>query len=273
MDDHTPSDPHSHYSAFLDSRPESLELDALSLILSLCRRYPKLKFHIVHLSASSALPVVRQARSEGVSNLTVETCFHYLTLKAEEIPENATQFKCCPPIRDEKNRKLLLEAVVDGTIDFVVSDHSPCIPELKKGDFMSAWGGISGLGLGLQLLWTELGGKVELGRIVTWLGSTQAKQVGLLGQKGEIKVGAQADFVIFNPNAERTISQVSSTSSHSSLESSEELTLCQDSLQFKNKISPYVGKTLKGVVESTWIRGQKVWDGHNIVKESSGQLL
>lgn len=225
MDDHTPSDPHSHYSAFLDSRPESLELDALSLILSLCRRYPKLKFHIVHLSASSALPIIRQARSDGVSNLTVETCFHYLTLKAEEIPENATQFKCCPPIRDEKNRKLLLEAVVDGTIDFVVSDHSPCIPELKKGDFMSAWGGISGLGLGLQLLWTELGGKVELGRIVTWLGSTQAKQVGLLGQKGEIKVGAQADFVIFNRNAERTIGQVSPMSSHSSLESSEELTL------------------------------------------------
>lgn len=129
------------------------------------------------------------------------------------------------------------------------------------------------MGLGLQLLWTDLGRKVELGRIVTWLGSTQAKQVGLLGQKGEIKVGAQADFVIFNPNAERTINQVSATPSRSSLEPSEELILYQDSLQFKNKISPYVGKTLKGVVESTWIRGQKVWDGHKIVKESSGQLL
>jgi allantoinase len=144
-------------------------------------------------------------------NLTVETCFHYLCLSAEDILPNQTQYKCCPPIRDEANRKALQSAVLDGTIDYVVSDHSPCVPELKKGDFMSAWGGVSGLGLGLSLLWTELGEKMGITRVVELLGTCQARQLELEGTKGTLVEGADADFVIFDPMAEVTVTQVSST--------------------------------------------------------------
>jgi len=198
-----------HYSTFLDSRPESLETDALSVVLRIARRYPSLRFHIVHLSASSALPMIRSARADGVNNLTVETCFHYLTLSSETIEANATAYKCCPPIRSDGNRQKLIEAVEEGLIDYIVSDHSPCIPELKAGDFMSAWGGVSGLGLGLSLVHNEMGDRIGLGRIVQLLGDVQAKQVGLEAKKGALKEGMDADFVIFDPEETRSVSLVS----------------------------------------------------------------
>lgn len=154
--------------------------------------------------------MLRQARADGVRNLTIETCFHYLTLSSEEIQPNATQYKCCPPIRTEDNRRKLMQAVADGLIDFVVSDHSPCVPELKAGDFMSAWGGVSGLGLGLSLLYTEMGQTLGLGKIVELMGSRQARQVGLDHRKGGLKAGLDADFVVFDPNESRTVSLVSS---------------------------------------------------------------
>ncbi|OCF40929.1 allantoinase [Kwoniella heveanensis CBS 569] len=248
-------DPKS-YSTFLDSRPEEWELSALELILKFAKSYPQLRFHIVHLSAASALPAIRQARADGIKNLTVETCFHYLCLKAEDIPDNATQFKCCPPIRDEKNRQALLKAVLDGEIDYVVSDHSPCVPELKKGDFLEAWGGVSGLGLGFSLLYTELGEKAGLSRVVDWMGARQAEQVGIKGQKGELRVGAKADFVVFDP------------------EKRFEVTL--DNLLFKNKVSPYLGKQLKGLVEKTYLSGKLVWDvskGQGGAALSTGSLI
>ncbi|WWD22115.1 allantoinase [Kwoniella shandongensis] len=242
----------SHYRTFVDSRPPAWEISALELVLKIARQYPQLRFHIVHLSAAGAVPLIRKARADGVTNLTVETCFHYLCLKAEDIPHNATQFKCCPPIRDEANRKQLIDALLDGTIDYVVSDHSPCVPELKKGDFLTAWGGVSGLGLGLSLLWTELGEKVGLSRVVTWLAEAQARQVGLEGKKGVLAVGAAADYVVFDPAAKFEVSQ--------------------DSLRFKNKVSPYVGMTLRGVVEQTYLGGQLAWDGTQALK-STGILL
>lgn len=258
---HTHEHPES-YSTFLASRPPSLELDALALILSLARKYPALRFHIVHLSAADALPLIRAARAgtDGgapVTNLTVETCFHYLTLSSEAIPDNATSYKCCPPIRSEANRRLLRAAVEDGTIDYVVSDHSPCTPELKKGDFMSAWGGVSGLGFGLPLLWTEFGGDVPLPRIVHWLSSAQAGQVGLAGRKGAIVPGADADFAVFDPAASVEITR--------------------DDLLFRNKQSAYIGKTLKGRVEKTYLRGEVVWDASDatgsLAAPTKGQLL
>jgi allantoinase len=203
----TKEDP-KEYSTFLNSRPAQLELDALELILKMCKSYPNIRFHIVHLSAAEAVPRIKSAREQGISNLTVETCYHYLTLSSEDIPANATQYKCCPPIRSEANRKQICQALLDGVIDYVVSDHSPCIPELKKGDFMSAWGGVSGLGLGLSLLWTEFGGKVDIGRIMSWVSTIQAQQVGLQGQKGSIAKGMDADLVIFDPAAEYVVDQV-----------------------------------------------------------------
>lgn len=197
------------YSTFLESRPAQLELDALELILQMCRSYPNIRFHIVHLSAAEAVPRIKAARASGIRNLTVETCYHYLTLSSEDVPENATQYKCCPPIRSEANRKQICQALLDGIIDYVVSDHSPCIPELKKGDFMSAWGGVSGLGLGLSLLWTEFGGKEDIGKIMSWVSTVQAKQVGLEGSKGSIAVGMDADLVVFDPEGSYTVDKVS----------------------------------------------------------------
>ncbi|WVN86610.1 allantoinase [Cryptococcus depauperatus CBS 7841] len=235
----------SHYDTFLHSRPPSLEISALRLILRIARLYPSLRFHIVHLSTALAIPLIKEARADGLANLTVETCFHYLCLREEDILINATQFKCCPPIRDEANRQALLGALLDGTIDYVVSDHSPCVPELKKGNFMDAWGGVSGLGLGLSLLWTELADRVSLGKVVDWMGRLQAEQVGLQGKKCVLKRGAAADFVVFDPEQEF------------------EVTL--DTLRFKNKVSPYLGKTLKGKVEQTYLGGRLVWDGNDMV--------
>ncbi|RXK35339.1 allantoinase [Tremella mesenterica] len=252
--EHTHADP-SRYSTFLASRPPELELSALEVILRVARSYPQLRFHIVHLSAADALPRIRQARASGIQNLTVETCFHYLTLRSDDIPPLATQYKCCPPIRSEENRQRLLQGVVDGTIDYIVSDHSPCTPELKKGDFMSAWGGVSGLGLGLPLLWTELGDKVDLPRVVSWLSSKQSAQVGLAGSKGSLEVGADADFVVFDPEANTLIQE--------------------KNLIFRNKVSPYLGRQLRGKVLSTHIRGEIAYSSDQVSfsQDTLGRLL
>ncbi|KIR26203.1 allantoinase [Cryptococcus deuterogattii LA55] len=255
----TSTDP-SEYATFLESRPQQWEISALQLILRIARSYPDLRFHIVHLSASDAVPLLQSALlgngdTGPLKNLTVETCFHYLCLQDTDIPPNATQFKCCPPIRDESNRLKLIDALLDGTIQYVVSDHSPCVPELKKGDFISAWGGVSGLGLGLSLLWTELGvgGRVELGQIVEWMGRVQAKQVGLQGKKGVLQKGAAADFVVFDPNAKFEVTP--------------------ETLRFKNKVSPYIGKTLTGVVEKTYLGGKLVWDNGKESNETLGRFV
>ncbi|KAG6865367.1 hypothetical protein C0991_003144 [Blastosporella zonata] len=200
------------YSTFLDSRPQKLETDAISLITSLQEKYPSLRCHIVHLSASSALPLIRAARSAGL-DLTVETCFHYLCLSAAEIPDGHPEFKCCPPVRDAPNQDLLWNGLKEGLIDCIVSDHSPCVAELKKleaGDIMGAWGGISTLGLGLSLLWTEAQRRdVTIGQIVEWMSLKSAEHAGLGHLKGQLKVGLDGDFVIWDPDASFTVTSES----------------------------------------------------------------
>ena len=201
-----------HYSTFLASRPQKLETKAISLLIELQKAFPTLRCHIVHLSAASALPMIREARSMGV-RLTVETCFHYLCLSAEDIPDGHAEFKCCPPVRDTSNRDLLWDALIDGSIDCVVSDHSPCTLELKSletGDIMAAWGGISTLGLGLSLLWTE-GRKrgVKMGQIVDWMSSKTAEHAGLQRSKGSLKVGCDGDLVLWDEEAEFEVSLLS----------------------------------------------------------------
>ena len=193
------------YSTFLASRPQQLEVDAIDLINKLHERHPSLRLHIVHLSAAEALPLVRAAKKQGLP-LTVETCFHYLTLCADHIPNGHPEFKCCPPVREGSNQEALWQALLDGSIDCVVSDHSPCVASLKKieeGDIMSAWGGISTLGLGLSLLWTE--GKkrgVTVGQLVDWLCVRTARHAGLHDRKGRLQVGYDADIVVWNPDAQ-----------------------------------------------------------------------
>ncbi|THV06823.1 allantoinase [Dendrothele bispora CBS 962.96] len=236
------SDP-TLYATFLESRPEKLEADAISLITKLQATYPSLRCHIVHLSAASALPIIRAARVRGLK-LTVETCFHYLCLQADDIPNGHPEFKCCPPIRKANNRELVWNALRDGTIECVVSDHSPCVQELKKlddGDIMSAWGGISTLGLGLSLLWTEgLQRGVTIGDISNWTSWKTAEHAGLSDRKGKLEVGYDGDFLIWDPNAEFEVTA--------------------ESLNFKNKVSPYVNRKLRGKVLKTFVRGFLVFD-------------
>ncbi|KAK7053281.1 Allantoinase [Paramarasmius palmivorus] len=197
------------YHTFLQSRPQDLEINAISLITKLQKSYPSLRCHIVHLSAASALPIIKAARASG-AKLTVETCFHYLCLASDDIPKGRPEFKCCPPIREAHNCDKLWAALKDGTIDCVVSDHSPCVAELKcfnDGDIMGAWGGISSVGLGLSLLWTE-GRKrgVGISDISKWTSLNTARHAGLDNIKGKLAVGYDADMVIWDPEAEFEVS-------------------------------------------------------------------
>jgi len=184
--------------------------------------------------------------------MTVETCFHYLTLSAEEIAQGQTLFKCCPPIRAASNRDALWDALLAGDIDFVVSDHSPCVTELKKldeGDFMGAWGGIGGLGLGLSLLFTEATKRgVEMRRVLEWVASTPARQVGLEGRKGAIVEGADADFVVFDPQESFTVRLVISLGGVGARAQADLLVprsqIRKSELHFKNRASPYGASSL-----------------------------
>jgi allantoinase len=196
--------------------------------------------HILHLSSADALPEIAQARADGVA-LTAETCPHYLTVAAEEIPDGATAFKCCPPIRGAANRDLLWDGLLDGTIDCIVSDHSPSTRELKQpagGDFQAAWGGIASLQIGLSLVWTEARRRdIALQQVVDWMATRPADLVGL-GGKGRIAVGADADFSIFAP--------------------SDTFTVDAQTLLHKNHVCAYDGMQLSGVVRSTYLRGQRI---------------
>lgn len=259
-DDAKPSNPRD-YSTFLSSRPQKLETNAISLIVKLQKNFPSLRCHIVHLSAASALPLIRSAKAAGLP-LTVETCFHYLCLSAEDIPVGHTEFKCCPPVREAFNRDLLWDALKEGLIDCVVSDHSPCVLSLKileDGDIMAAWGGVSTLGLGLSLLWTE-GQKrgVSLSQVIDWMSKKTADHAGLGYRKGQLKEGYDGDFVLWDPEAEF---EVKGESNRSSLQDADTLfQVTKDTLQYKNKISPYEGMKLKGLVNRTYLGGKKVYD-------------
>ena len=227
------------YRSFLNSRPRAAENDAIELMIRLSREFDT-RVHIVHLSSADALPQLREAQEAGVK-ITAETCPHYLHFTAETVPEGATEFKCCPPIREETNREELWDGLRDGTIDFVVSDHSPCPGEMKlreSGDFMKAWGGIASLQLRLPVVWTEARRRgFSLEDVTRWLCANPARQVSLAPQKGSIAVGSDADLVIWNPD--------------------QQFTVAASSLHHRHKITPYQGEVLNGVVQKTFLRGQK----------------
>jgi len=235
--------PSRFYRTFLDSRPRAAENEAVALMVRLCRE-TGCRVHIVHHSSADALSMLRDAKKSGLP-ITAETCPHYLHFAAEEIADGATEFKCCPPIRERENRQRLWEALKDGTIDFVVSDHSPCPPQMKlreRGDFMNAWGGISSLQLRLPIMWTEArarGGTIE--DLTKWLCREPARHVGLHNLKGAIKDGYDADIVIWDPDREFKLEPVM--------------------LHHRHKLSPYNGEVFRGVVEKSFVRGRMVYDG------------
>jgi allantoinase len=227
------------YAGFLDSRPPAAEQRAIDLVIDAARRTGG-RAHVVHLSAADAIPALRAARSAGV-DVSVETCPHYLTFDAAGIPDGSTEFKCCPPIRDPANRDRLWEGLAAGDIDFVVTDHSPCVAELKRrdlGDFALAWGGIASLQLGLPAVWTgarERGH--DLADVVRWMATAPADRVGL-ADRGRIEVGASADLCVFAPDESWVVDPAR--------------------LLHRNPVSAYAGRTLTGTVRQTWLHGVPV---------------
>ncbi|WP_067434290.1 allantoinase AllB [Nocardioides jensenii] len=227
------------YDDFLHSRPRGAENLAVAQVIELAR-WTGCRVHILHVSSSDVLPMLASARREGVP-ITAETCPHYLTFSSEEVPDGATQFKCCPPIREAANRELLWEGLRDGVIDMVVTDHSPSTVDLKcldTGDFGVAWGGISSLQLGLSAVWTEARRRgFTLVDVARWMCQAPARQTGLRG-KGRIEIGYDADFAVFAPE--------------------DDFVVDVDKLHHKNAITPYAGRPLAGVVRSTWLRGRRI---------------
>ncbi|KAI9923443.1 hypothetical protein MW887_009324 [Aspergillus wentii] len=266
----SPTGPVDDYFAYLESRPSTYETNAVAEVLSLAHLAPQLALHIVHLSAMEAIPMLREARAQGV-HITAETCFHYLSLAAEQIRNGDTRYKCSPPIRSQANQDALWAELTrypdDGVIQTVVSDHSPCTPDLKllpphipphtdapshNGSFLTAWGGVSSVGMGLPILWTEFSRrhnltfapegestKRALRDIVRLCCMNTAAQVGLEKQKGDLAVGMDADICVFDDTAEWVVEQ--------------------STMLFRNKISPYQGQKLRGVVRETWLRGERIF--------------
>ena len=247
------------YSTFLASRPDAAEIEAIALLIQLAEEFQS-PIHVVHLSSAKALPLLAEARMRGVP-ITVETCTHYLWFAAEEIEDGATEFKCTPPIRNAENREALWQGLEAGIIDMVITDHSPCPAEMKgsktnggEGRWDHAWGGISTLGLALPVLWTAMqrrGLPIEnLGR---WMSSAPAKLAGLTGRKGELVAGADADFVVFNPDTEWTVAN--------------------EQLHFRHKLSPYLGARLRGQVVETWLRGSAVCSANGFSQVARGMEI
>lgn len=253
------------YSAYLASRPHLAESDAIALLVKLAEEF-RTPVHIVHLSsAGAALTLLELARARGLP-ITVETCAHYLFFAAEEIPDGATEFKCAPPIRDANNREALWRALESGLIDMITTDHSPCPPAMKHKDpsdpefgrFDKAWGGIASLGLALPVVWTGihqrgLTADFDIGRIAEWMAAAPARLAGFSGRKGALAAGADADFAVFDPDAEWTVASAD--------------------LRFRHKLSPYLGAHLRGRVLETWLRGKPAFVDGGIAGCARGREL
>lgn len=231
----------SVYETYLASRPEEAELAAIRMMLALCREF-RFRLHIVHLSASGALSEIRRARADGLP-VSVETCPHYLHLNAGTISKGATLCKCAPPIRCEANREELWQGLRQGLIDMVVTDHSPCPPEMKglaEGNFRTAWGGIASLSVALALVYTEARRRgFYLCDIARWMAEAPAKLAGCDKRKGRIAAGYDADFVVFEPESESQVSE--------------------KQLHYRHAVSPYLGEKLLGKVKATYLRGELIY--------------
>jgi allantoinase len=225
------------YRSFLESRPDAAEEDAVGLVLEAAAATGA-RAHIVHVSSSRVLPLLAEAKRSGVA-VTAETCPHYLTFTAEAVPDGGTEFAACPPIRGAANRELLWSALMRDTLDLVVSDHSPCTPELKgDGDFGRAFGGVSSLQLGPRVMWTHAGRRdFGLARLSRWMSERPAMLAGLT-DRGRIGVGMRADLCAFDPEVEEVVNAAA--------------------LHHRHPVSPYNGVMLRGSVLQTWVAGRPV---------------
>jgi allantoinase len=243
------------YAAFLRSRPPRAEISALEAVIETARR-TGVRAHILHVSSADAIELLAAARAEGLA-VTSETCPHYLALAAEDVPAGATEFKCCPPVRERANSGQLWAGLLAGAIDCVVSDHSPCPPELKlpdTGDFAKAWGGIASLQLSLPVVWTQARERgCQLADLARWMACGPAELAGL-ASKGRIAVGCDADLVAFAPGASFVVEP--------------------GKLEQRHKLTPYAGRRLTGVVRRTWLRGREIFgSGDTVAAMPAGELL
>ena len=248
------ADPHA-YGTWLRSRPPSSEQAAIALLTQLAREYGA-RVHIVHLATGHALPALAAARRDGV-RMTVETCPHYLTFAAEDIPDGRPDFKCAPPIRERGEREALWKGLAHGEIDLIATDHSPAPPALKKmaeGDVVRAWGGIASLQIALPAVWTGMAQRgLPIERIAEWMSAAPARLAGLGGQKGAIAAGRDADLVIVDPDASFTVDA--------------------RTLYHRHPVTPYDGARLRGRVKTTILRGQVVFDNNECIAEPAGRLI
>ena len=242
------------YSTWLRSRPRAAENEAIAMLIRLSREFDA-EVHVVHLSSAEALACLRFARSQGVK-ITVETCPHYLTFAAEEIADGATEYKCAPPIREAANREQLWQALMEGSIDLIATDHSPAPPEMKcadSGDFLRAWGGITSLQLSLPTVWTQARKRrAPIADLARWMCAAPARLAGLR-RKGTIAVGNDADFVIWDPDAEFSVDAAA--------------------LHHRHKLTPYAGHKLHGVVHATFLHGQRIYDHGDVPAPAAGRVL
>ena len=242
-----------NYATYLASRPDQAELDAIRLMIRLCRQY-SFHLHIVHLSTALALEELQAARAEGLP-ITVETCPHYLHFAAEDIPNSQTLLKCAPPIRSKNNQQQLWTGLRDRIIDMIVTDHSPCPLEMKRQDsgrFDLAWGGIASLSLALSIIHTECQRrKFTLNDVVRWMSSAPAALAGISHLAGALEAGRDANFVIFDTDVEFTVTP--------------------DRLHYRHTISPYLNEILRGTVKATYLRGEPVFQDGNFAVTPSGR--
>jgi len=251
----TSSEENKTYKYFQESRPKSWENNAIKLLIQLCREF-NVHIHIVHLSSADILPEIAQTRKDGFP-LTVETCPHYLHFSSERISDGDTRFKCAPPIWNGENRENLWAGLEEGIINFITSDHSPCTPELKNleaGNFEKAWGGISSIQFALPVIWTECKQRgYSLEQLINWMSKQPAKFVGVDDLKGQISPGFDADLVCWNPDKKYIIKK--------------------EAIHHKNKLTPYEGESLYGVVNATFLRGQKVYENGQFLGNPKGKII
>ncbi|XP_072943978.1 allantoinase-like [Epargyreus clarus] len=249
------------YATYLESRPPAMEWKAISLV-ELYTKKTDVRVHIVHVSSASVVPILNRAREfrrekghkAWRGGVTAETCHHYLTLSAEEIPRGHSEYKCAPPIREKDNKDKLWDYLLDDKLDLVVSDHSPCTPDLKSSNNLEAWGGISSVQFGLSLFWTQASARgLDLKSICKYMCTGPATLCGLEQRKGALKPGFDADLIFFDPEATFVVTA--------------------DIIRHKNKLTPYIGRELKGVVKKTYVRGQLVFADGELAGEPKGTLL
>ena len=250
-----PATRNNSYVNYLNSRPKKWEDDAIAMMIRLCEEF-NCRTHIVHLSSADSIEQIVKAKQKGLP-LTVETGQHYLYFNAEDIKDGQTQFKCAPPIREKENNDKLWQALKDGVIDFVATDHSPATPNLKEiesGNFIKAWGGIASIQFALPVLWTAAKKRnCTFSNIAKWLCENPAKLIGKENSKGKIEKGFDADLIVVDD--EKTF------------------IVTENSIHHKHKVTPYLNEELYGVVEQTYLTGEKVFDNGNFIQPGFGKIL